>query len=264
MYTKINGFGIDYIVEGSSTNLPVVLIHGFPFSKKMWGPQIEALKTDYYVVAYDVRGHGLSDVGNGQYTIEYCVDDLVGLLDLLKISQAVVVGLSMGGYIALRTAERNPDRLKGLVLCDTRSEADTNETKIKRTLQAKSVKIFGAKKFANTFIPTVLYENTIKKNPEIVKLLREIIDRASPIAITGMLIALAARTDTSSWLRNIDVPTLLMAGKYDELTPPTILSSMKEVIPNAEMHIIPDAAHLCNLENPDEFNKHLLAFLKKI
>jgi 3-oxoadipate enol-lactonase len=264
MYAKINGFGIDYSIEGSHANLPVVLIHGFPFSKEMWKPQIEVLKQDYYIISYDVRGHGRSDVGNGQYTIEYCVDDLIGLLDLLKISQAVLVGLSMGGYIALRTSERNPERLKGLVLCDTRSEADTNEVKIKRALQAKSVKIYGSQKFANTFIPTVLYENTIKKKPEIVMLLRNIIETTSPITVAGMLIALAARTDTTPWLHNIKLPTLLMVGQYDELTPSSVLTSMENKIPNAEMHIIPEAAHLCNLENPDEFNKHLLAFLEKI
>ena len=264
MYIKINGFGINYITEGSHTNLPVVLIHGFPFNKEMWNPQIDVLKKDYFVIAYDVRGHGQSDVGNGQYTIEYCVDDLIGLLDTLKITKVVLVGLSMGGYIALRATERNPDRIKGLVLCDTKSESDNNEAKIRRAQQAKSVKIYGSQKFANTFIPTIVCENTLKRKPEIVKFIHTMIDDNSTIAVAGMLIALAARTDTTSSLNKINVPTLLIVGEHDALTTTSGMTSMKEKIPNSDMHEISNAAHISNLENPEEFNRHLLDFLKKI
>jgi len=264
MYIKINGFGIDYNMAGPPAAIPVVLIHGFPFSKEMWKPQIEVLIKEYCVVSYDLRGHGSSDIGNAQYTIEYCVDDFIGLLDILKISKAIVVGLSMGGYIALRAIERNPERFMGLVLCNTRSESDSNEAKIKRVIQAKSAKMYGINKFANHFLSTVFYENTIKKNPEVVRLIREIIENTSPIAVAGTLIALAARTDTTASLPNIKVPTLIMVGQFDELTPPALSKSMKEKITNSEMHIIPDAAHLSNLENSEEFNRHLLEFLNKI
>ena len=106
MNATINGSSMDYQTEGPRTGLPVVFIHGFPFSRAMWAPQIEAVKGRAYAVAYDVRGHGGSAVGDGQYSVEYFVDDLIALLDHLRISRAVLVGLSMGGYIALRTVER--------------------------------------------------------------------------------------------------------------------------------------------------------------
>jgi len=264
MYLKVNGFGIDYTLDGVRTGLPVLLIHGFPFSKEMWKPQIEILKEDYYVLSYDVRGHGASDVGNGQYTIEYCVDDLIGLLDNLKIPQVVAVGLSMGGYIALRAIERNPGRFKGLVLCDTRSEDDSNEVKIKRAVQARNVKIYGMRKFAASFLPTILYDETLKNNSDAVELLRKIMEKTSPDAVAGILIALGGRTNTTRSLSNIKVPTLIMVGQYDELTPPSFSLSMKEKIPNSEMHLISNAAHISNLENAEEFNRYLLRFLEKI
>lgn len=264
MFIKLNGFRIDYNTEGDRTGMPIILIHGFPFSKKMWKAQIDLLKTNYYVVSYDVRGHGLSDIGSGQYAIEYFVDDLFGLLDYLKLSRAVVVGFSMGGYIALRAIERNPERFQGLVLCGTRSEADNNESKIKRVTQAKTVKIYGIRKFADLFLQSVLCEKTYQKNYEIVKLLREIIEISPPTAIAGTLIALAARTDTTDVLKNIKVPTLIMVGEHDILTPPSDCMKMKDKIPNAQLQVIPDAAHMCSLENQEEFNRHLLNYLDSL
>ncbi|MBI5020478.1 MAG: alpha/beta hydrolase [Ignavibacteriales bacterium] len=264
MYVKVNGFGIDYSIEGPNSGLPIIFIHGFPFSKVMWKPQIEEFKKDYAVLSYDVRGHGLSDVGNGQYTIEYCVDDLFGLLDILHISKAVLVGSSMGGYIALRAVEKNPDRFKGLVLCDTRSEDDTNEVKIKRAVNARNIKIYGMKKFANLFLPTVLTESNVHKKTEVWRNLHDIIERNSSLAMAGMMIALAGRTNSTSFLSSIKIPTLIMVGQFDQLTPPSCSISMKEKITDSTLHIIPNAAHMSNVENPDEFNKQLKKFLKSI
>jgi 3-oxoadipate enol-lactonase len=257
-----NGVGIEYHIEGPRTGVPVVFIHGFPFCKEMWKPQIEALKKEYYVITYDVRGHGASDMSDGQYSIEYFVDDLVGLLDHLRISRAVVVGLSMGGYIALRAIERNPERFRGLVLCDTRSEADSNEGKIKRAVQAQLVKSEGMKSFADSFVKGLFFEKTFTENPQAVELIRGIIEKTSPLAVAGTLIALSARTDSTPSLYNIKVPSLILVGKHDALTPPSASSAMKEKIPHATMFIISKAAHLCNLENTEEFNKYLLTFLK--
>ena len=259
-----HGIGIEYQVEGPRTGLPVVFIHGFPFSKEMWRPQADALKNQCYVILYDVRGHGASDVGDGQYTVEYFVDDLIGLLDHLKISKAVVVGLSMGGYIALRAIERNPERFRGLVLCDTRSEADSNEGKFKRSTQAKLVKSGKMKSFAESFVKGVFFEKTFTTNPQAVEMISHMIEKSSSAAVAGTLIALAARSDTTSSLYNIKVPTLILVGKHDAITPPSASSAMKEKIPGATMATISMAAHLSNLENAEEFNKHLIAFLKTV
>jgi len=264
MRLNLLGTGINYDVDGTRTHPPVIFIHGFPFSKEMWKTQVEFLKKEYYVITYDVRGHGSSDVGDGQYTLEYFVDDLIGLLDHLKINKTAAVGLSMGGYITLRAAERNPERFRALVLCDTRSEADNNEGKIKRAAQAKSVKTEGMKKFSEAFVKTVFYSKTFENNPASVSSIRQIIENTSPLAVAGTLTALAARTDATSSLYNIKIPVLLLVGQHDTLTPPSASNAMRQKIPNSLMHIIPDAAHLSNVENPSEFNSKLLQFLKSI
>lgn len=264
MKFKRDEIAIEYEVEGTRTGIPVVFIHGFPFNKSMWKPQVDALKKDFYVVTYDVRGHGASDVGDGQYTVEYFVDDLIGLLDHVKISRAVVVGLSMGGYIALRAIERNPERFRGLVLADTRSEPDNNEGKVKRANQAKAVRTDGIKKFADAFVKAVFYEKTFETNPHAVEMVRHMIERSDVRAVAGTLIALAARTDSTPALYGITVPTLILVGQHDGLTPPSASHAMKDKIPNAELRVIPKAGHLSNLEQPDEFNQHLLNFLKRV
>jgi 3-oxoadipate enol-lactonase len=256
--------GIEYETDGPRTGIPVVFIHGFPFNKSMWKPQVEALKNNHYVITYDLRGHGASDAGDGQYTVEQFVDDFIGLLDHLKLSKVVAAGLSMGGYVALRAAERHPDRFRGLVLCDTRSEADGNDGKIKRANQVKAVKNEGLKKFAESFLKAAFYEKTFEENPQAVETIRTVIESSSPLAVSGTLIALAARTDTTSSLFTIKVPTLILVGQHDAITPPSASHAMKEKIPNSELHIIPKAGHLSNLENPEEFNLHLIQYLNKL
>ena len=264
MKFKRDQISIEYEVEGPRTGIPVIFIHGFPFNKSMWKLQVDVLKKDYYVITYDVRGHGASDVGDGQYTVEYFVDDLIGLLDHIKISRAVVVGLSMGGYIALRAIERNPERIRGIALCDTRSEADNNEGKVKRANQALAVQTKGIKEFADGFVKAVFYEKTFETNPQAVEMILQMIERSDPKAVAGTLIALAARTDSTPALYRIAVPTLILVGQHDAITPPSAAHAMKEKIPNAELHLIPKAGHLSNLEQPEEFNQHLLNFLKRI
>lgn len=252
---------IEYSVHGPRSGIPVVLIHGFPFDQKMWEPQAEVLRKEYYTVTYDIRGHGKSDTGDGQYTVELFVDDLIALLDHLKIPRAVLVGLSMGGYIALRAVERHPDRVRALVLCDTRSEADNNDGKIRRATQANLIKSDGLGGFVEPFIQGVFHKGTYSDHPELVEMIRATIERTSPRTIAGTLIALAGRTDTTASLYSIKVPTLILVGKNDTLTPVSASSAMKEKIPGAKLHIIPRAGHLSNLENPGEFNEQLLSFL---
>ena len=264
MKPVINSNTLAFETFGDPAKPAVVFIHGFPFNKKMWQPQIDALKNDYHVIIYDVRGHGESEVGDGQYTIELFVDDLIGLLDYIQLKTVVLVGLSMGGYIALRAMERHPERIRALVLCDTKSEPDANENKIRRAQQMQSIKEKGLKPFTEGFLKAVFYEKTFQTNVLAVEIIRNIILSNSVAGISGALLALAARTDTTSSLANIKVPTLVLVGDHDPLTPYASSRTLKEHIRNSELHIIPDAAHMSNLENVDEFNKHLLAFLKKV
>ncbi|MFN2371520.1 MAG: alpha/beta fold hydrolase [Candidatus Krumholzibacteriia bacterium] len=259
--TMLNGTTIHYVESGEVTALPVVFIHGFPFSHAMWAPQLDAVAERHRAVAYDLRGHGRSDVGDGQYTVEGHVDDLLALLDHLGIAKAVLVGLSMGGYVALRAAERAPERCRGLVLCDTRSEADGNEAKLKRAAGAVQVKRDGAAAFADGFVKAVFAPGTFTARPEAVEAVRLIIAGTSPLAIAGTLIALAGRTDTTAALPGIAVPTLILVGEHDQVTPPEASRDMHERIPGAQLHVVPEAGHLSSVENPEFFNARLLPFL---
>ena len=260
----INGIEVNYVDVGAQNGLAVVLIHGFPFSQEMWTPQIQALQKQFRVVASDLRGHGTSGVGDGQYTLEFFVDDLVGLLDYLKIERAVLCGLSMGGYIALRTVERNPERIGGLILADTQAKADSNEAKLKRAAAIKSVKANGVNAYADSFVKSVFAPQTFTSNKAAVEKIRRIIQGNPSLGICGALLALASRTDTTETLASIKVPTLILVGEHDTLTPPSASQEMHRKIPNSEIHVIPNAAHMSNLETPDEFNEHVLNFLGRI
>ncbi len=267
MKAIINNNLLRYIDIGISTATPVVFIHGFPFSHKMWtftGGQTEALAQTNRVIAYDVRGHGESEIGSGQYTIEFFVDDLFGLLDHLKIHKAVFVGLSMGGYIALRAVERNPERFAGLVLCDTRSDGDTNEAKIKRASAMKNLFSGGVRAYADDYVKNVFAAESLTSKSDAVKLIQSTIEKTSPAAIAGTLLALSARTDTTNSLSSIKCPTLVIVGENDTLTPPSVSEAMKNKIPNAKFAVIPNAAHMSNLENPEIFNKHLVEFISSL
>lgn len=264
MKAVVNGGEIFYVDAGISKAAPIVLIHGFPFSHEMWDPQIEALQKRFRVIAYDLRGHGKSGVGDGQYTLEFFVDDLLGLLDHLRIERAVLCGLSMGGYIALRAVERKPERVRGLILADTQAKADSNEAKLKRAAAIKSVKAMGVNAYAEGFVKSVFAPQTLANNKAAVEKIRRIIEANSSLGICGALLALASRTDTTESLPGIKAPTLILVGEHDALTPPSASQEMRNRIPNSEIHVIPNAAHMSNLENSEEFNKHLLDFLGRL
>jgi 3-oxoadipate enol-lactonase len=264
MKAEINGAEIFYTDIGEKSATPVVLIHGFPFNSDMWKPQIDPLKTTFRVITYDVRGHGRSEVGDGQYTLEMFVDDLIALLDYLQLEKVVLCGLSMGGYIALRAVERNPERCRALILCDTTCNADSNEAKLRRAASIKTIKSTGVKPYAEEFPKAALSSQTFLKRRDVVEAVRSMIQSNSPIGICGALLALAARTETIPCLPKISVPTLILVGEEDKTTPPELSEKMHQLIPNSELQIVSNAAHLSNLENPEEFNNHLLNFLTRL
>ncbi len=250
--------GIAVYEQGSG--LPVVLIHAFPMSHRMWEPQMPAL-AGFRVIRYDVRGLGASGAGDGQYSLESFVDDLFRILDHLQLKQAVLCGLSMGGYIALRAAERSPERVKALVLCDTKSEADGNEIKIKRAAGMAAVKTHGSAAYAAAFVKTVLSEKSLRTRPDLVESVKKIIAENKPLGIAGALLALASRTDTTAALPAMDFPVLILVGDEDRLTPPSAAEAMQRALPRARLHVIPNAGHLSNMDNPGVFNERLLEFL---
>ena len=149
----MSALNLHHVVSGPTDKPALIFLHGFPFDHTMWDAQVALCAPHFCVVTYDLRGHGQSDVGSGQYIFEFFVDDLFGLMDSLKIQKAILCGLSIGGYIALRAIEREPERVQGLVLCDTRSQADTDAGKIGRAADAAShSKTEGLNAFADKFL----------------------------------------------------------------------------------------------------------------
>ncbi|HUK27393.1 MAG TPA: alpha/beta fold hydrolase [Candidatus Acidoferrales bacterium] len=264
MQAQINGLQVWFDELGNPGALPVVLIHGFPFSHEMWRPQIPVLSEKFWVIQYDLRGHGQTDVGDGQYALEFFVDDLIALLDYLKIKKAVLCGLSMGGYIALRAVERNPERVFGLILADTQAKADSNEAKLKRAASIKAVKSNGIKPFADNFLNSAFTPQSLTSKSEGVIAIQKIIDSNSQMGICGALLALASRTDTTVSLLAVQVPTLILVGDRDVLTPVSLSQELHDRIRDSEMHVIKNAAHLSNLENAEEFNKYVVDFLNRL
>jgi pimeloyl-ACP methyl ester carboxylesterase len=259
----LNDSAVNFTERGMPQGLPVVFIHGFPFSYEMWGPQIYVMPNNIHVIAYDVRGHGSSDVGDSPLSIDIFVDDLIALLDHLFIKKAILCGLSMGGYIALRAVERYADRVRGLILCDTKSTPDTDAAKLKRAETIKAVKANGVQAFAEEFVKSVFWEKTFETNPGVIAFIKQIICTNSPRGIRGTLHALASRSDTTPILSSLHIPTCIIVGEHDKVTPLSDAQSMHRIIAGSELHILPNAAHMSNLENTQAFNTRIAAFLKK-
>jgi 3-oxoadipate enol-lactonase len=244
--------------SGNPNGLPVVLLHAFPMSSSMWEPQLEALK-DFRVIAPDFRGFGGTPL-SAPWFIEHAVDDVLEL----GLEKAVYVGLSMGGYVALRLAEKAPDRVRALVLCDTRAEADANENKIKRAAAVDFVRSRGVGAFVDPFLNDALAQQTKTAKPKVVEFLKGIAGKASAEAVMAALAALAARGDMTGALPGIKVPTAVLVGSQDKITPLPLAEILRTRIPGAELHLIPDAGHFTNAENPAAFNERLVSFLKRL
>ena len=259
MKAKIAGAELSYEVEGKGP--AVLFLHAFPLGLFMWNRQAEALKKTHTVVRFDDRGFGDSPPGDALLTMERIADDAAALLDHLGLSQAIVAGCSMGGYAAFAFARRHASRLLGLVLQDTRAAADTPEGRKGRGELADKVLKQGAAAAADAFLPKLVGETTKQENPELVEKLRSVILGTSPRGIADALAGLAARADSTPFLREIRVPTLVVCGEQDVITPVADSEAMQKAIAGATLKVIPKAGHLSNMENSTAYNEALLGFL---
>ncbi|MCX7798604.1 MAG: alpha/beta hydrolase [Melioribacter sp.] len=260
---KININGLSVNIFGKPENKPIVFIHGFPFDHTMWQNQINVLSDEYYCLAYDVRGLGESYVGDGQYTMEFYVDDLFSIIKELKLQKPTLCGLSMGGYIALRAIEREQEAFSALILCDTKSEADDNVGKLKRSENINIINTEGIKKFVDVFVPNCFADETIEEQKDLFNSILTKCYKQNPIGVKGAIIAIMSRTDTTAFLPQIKIPTLILCGSFDKLTPPQVMRTMSEKIPNSEFAIIPQAGHMSPIENPNAVNDLIKGFLKR-
>jgi 3-oxoadipate enol-lactonase len=259
--TQINNISINYSDRGPKNSLNLLFIHGFPFNKNMWDKQAELLSKEYRVITYDVRGHGESDFGNEDFSIELFVKDLIELLNYLKIDKAVLIGLSMGGYIALKAVLDFPNRFEALVISNSHCFADTDVAREKRVKSIQLIQTEGLKKYADMSVQNLFSEESFVSRIEEIEFIREMILNTSRQSIQKTLEALANREETCSRLDEIKIPALILHGTEDKITSRDASQILHKKIKNSVLQFIDHAAHMSNLENPDEFNKQLSRFL---
>ncbi len=242
---------------------PLLLVHGFPLDHSMWREQLEGLSDRFRVIAPDLRGFGASDVTEGTVTMEQFADDLARLLDALKIDGPVnLCGLSMGGYIAWQFVARHSNRLKRLVLCDTRAVADSKETAEGREKQAQRVLAEGAAIVADTMEPKLFYRDENESSePAYIREMRNVIEATKPQGIAAALRGMAVRPDFTSRLGEIQVPTLVICGQHDAISPSAEMRKIAEGIRGARYVEIAEAGHMAPLEKPEAVNAAIGEFL---
>lgn len=262
---RIGDISISYLLrDAEPADQTVVFVHGFPFNKNMWIPQLEGLPPSIRGIAVDVRGHGNSTTGHGFFSVDVFAKDLLVFLRKKAIKQAVICGISMGGYIALRAYQIQPEVFAGLVLCDTNSLADDNAAKQKRFDTIQSVLKNGKRAFSIGFVNSVFGQKAQTENQDAVNLIKSSIRRNTESSICATLLALASRTDTTESLAAISAPTLVIRGAEDRITPREQSDILVSGIPGASYLEIPDCGHLPNLEDATRFNMELTAFLDNI
>ena len=253
--------GVSLAVEVRGDGPAVLFIHGYPFDHTIWTHQVAALE-GWCRIAPDLRGMGRSDAPDLGYSMDTYAADLAELLDLLGARDVVLVGLSMGGYVAFEFLRRWRPRVRGLVLVDTRAEADSPEARVGRDAAAATAREQGAAAIAESMLPKVLGASTLSGAPGVVERVRGMM-AATPVAgIVGALGAMRDRPDSTPLLPTLTgLPTLVIVGDEDEVTPPAQARAMAEAIPGASLVVIRSAGHVPPLERPAETTDAILGFL---
>lgn len=254
-----------HYVDVGSRGTPVLLLHAFPLHSGMWRPQLDALATDRRVVAPDLKGFGASDApaDPSAYSMAGYADDVAGLLSGLELDRVVVVGLSMGGYVAFSLLARHRPLVAGLVLADTRAGRDSDQVLERRSQQQRQVAEEGTAPVIDSLLETLLAEPTRERRPEVVAEVRRLMDNP-PAGFVGGLEAMKRRPDATDALGAIDVPTLVVVGEHDKPSPPHVARAMHDQIAGSRYTVVPDAAHLTNLEASEAFNQALGDFLSEV
>ena len=246
--------------EESGEGLPVVLLHPFPLDHRYWTPQLTAFVDHCRIIAPDMRGFGATPA-SPPYNVDRYADDVVALMDRLSIESAVIGGCSIGGYITLALWRRHRERVRGLMLFDTRARADSDDERMKRAGQVDFARKHGAAAVADLMVPTVLGATTLERHPEIVEQARFIMRQATVEGIIGAVEAMMHRPDSTQLLSTIDVPTLIVCGAEDAATPPEESRQMHDRIRGSVLEMIEGAGHLSSLERPSAVNHVIREFL---
>ena len=262
MKFKRHGVEISYDDTGSGQTA-LLLIHGFPLDRTLWSAQTPALADVAQVIVPDLRGFGESPLPIGTVTMDTYADDLHDLLDALRIPRVVVAGLSMGGYVAFAFYRKYASRVCALILADTRAMPDSPEAEKGRDDSAALARNEGTAAVVERLFPKMLTPQTIAEDADVANAARTLMTRQPAESIIAALIALRDRPDSTPTLAQVAVPTLIIVGAEDTLTPPKDSEQMRDGICGAQLAVIPNAAHLSNLEQPEAFNQAVRKFLKE-
>jgi 3-oxoadipate enol-lactonase len=247
------------IHEEHGTGLPVVLLHAFPLSRAMYAPQHD-LGSSFRLLLPDLPGFGDSPRHEG-WTVDTAADAVAEWLKSLNITEPVILGgVSMGGYVSLAFARKYPQCLKGLILADTQSMPDNAEAKANRDKNITKVKTEGVPAFFAGMLPKLVAPS----NERLFVELRQMASLQSAEGVADALVALRDRPDATPKLASIDVPTLVIVGELDAITPPSTSEAMMKHLPHGTLVVIPKAGHLSNIEAPAEFNSAIKSWAKGI
>lgn len=267
-FVSIGGRRVRYLEGGEGR--AVLLVHAFPLVADMWRPQLEQVPAGWWFVAPDLRGFGGSartgwgteaSDPRGAESVDDHASDLLGLVDTLGLDRPVVCGLSMGGYIAFALHRHAPSRLSGLVLCDTRPQADTPEGLDNRRRMLTELEAGGPAVVATAMLPRLLGPSTLAGQPDTADRVRALIERNTNAGIADAIRCLMTRPDVTADLGSIACPVLIVAGRDDALTPVGLHEDMHRAIAGSRLVVIERAGHLSNLEQPAAFNRALHGFL---
>ncbi|WP_327086995.1 alpha/beta hydrolase [Nonomuraea sp. NBC_01738] len=250
LYTRSAGNGV-----------PVVLLHAFPLSSAMWLAQREGLAASCRVITPDLRGFGGSRLGDDEPSVETMADDVARLLDAEGLDQAVVGGLSMGGYVTMAFCRRHPDRLLGVILADTKATADPAAAKANRERIATAVVDDGTGVLIEEVLPPLIGRTTRERRAMVYGRVRGLVQAAPPAAVAWAQRAMAARPDSFDTLAALKAPTLVIVGEEDELSPVADAEAMARAVPEGRLEIIPKAGHLSAVEQPEAFNAAVAEFV---
>ena len=259
MTLRVPAGGVELAVDMRGEGLPVLFVHGFPFDRTMWRHQLATLSRAR-CIALDLRGVGGSGVPEAdRYSLSRYADDLVAVLDALGVGEAVLCGLSMGGYVIFELLRRHPARVKAMILADTKPQADSADAKRGRDELTRVAEQEGQDAVIERLLPRLLAPVT---QAEVAGQVREMARHWSVPGLVGALRVLRDRPDSTETLRGVRVPTLVLVGSDDEITPPDTARAMAQLIPGAECHVVPAAGHLSPLEQPAATNRLVDAFLQ--
>jgi pimeloyl-ACP methyl ester carboxylesterase len=262
---SVNGISLGFDDAGPAGGPPLVLVHGHPFDRSMWAPQRDHFASaGYRVVVPDLRGYGESTVVPGITPLEAFARDIAALLDRLGVGRFVVGGLSMGGQIVMEIHRLFPERVRGLLLADTTAEAETPEGKRFRNSMADRLLREGLAPYAHEVLPKMIAPATIARRPDVAEHVLGMMLGTSPEGAAAALRGRAERPDYRATLAGATVPTLVVVGDGDEYTPLADARLIHDTVPGSTLAVVPDAAHMPNLEWPTAFNETFAAFLRTI